>query len=194
MVSAVPIFFVNFMSWVIIGHHNPDWAALPNQAENIRKPRELNLESGRCVCFCDRSKEEREDETVKAAVIGGCRRRPVGHDQSLGQCSEYGAQAWSDISVLFCDGCVYRLSWNVRAEFGSGLQQSGSGHRNCCYSGSLLPVHVDQYPVRCDTEENSDGRCGRCCLQHHYRSKFWHDVAVRTTSERTLENVLFFDY
>ncbi len=71
MVSAVPIFFVNFMSWVIIGHHNPDWAALPNQAENIRKPRELNLESGRCVCFCDRSKEEREDETVKAAVIVG---------------------------------------------------------------------------------------------------------------------------
>ena len=71
LASRVGIFFGRFVSWMIIGHHNPAWAALPGQAENIRKLGELNLPPGRYVFSCDRSKEEREDETVKAAVDSG---------------------------------------------------------------------------------------------------------------------------
>ena len=71
LASAVAIFFGRFVSWVIIGPHNSAWAASPDQAENIRKLGELNLPPGRYVLACDRSKEEREDETVKAAVDSG---------------------------------------------------------------------------------------------------------------------------
>ncbi|MEO2018485.1 MAG: hypothetical protein ABGZ53_29395 [Fuerstiella sp.] len=71
LVSAVAIFFASFVSWVIIGHHIPDWAALPDQAENIRKLGELNLPTGRYVFPCVRTKEEMEDEGNKALVANG---------------------------------------------------------------------------------------------------------------------------
>lgn len=71
LASAVAIFIASFVSWVIIGHHNADWSALPDQAENVRKLGELNLPTGRYVFPYDRSKEEREDETVMAAVASG---------------------------------------------------------------------------------------------------------------------------
>lgn len=71
LVSAVAIFFASFVSWVVIGHHNPDWAALPNQAEKIKELGALNLPTGRYVFPCVRTKEEMEDEATKAAVENG---------------------------------------------------------------------------------------------------------------------------
>ena len=75
LASAVGIFFASFFSWVIIGHHNADWAVLPNEAENVRKLGELNLPAGRYVFPC-----AREGGHGKRDQEGpGCQ-WPVGHD------------------------------------------------------------------------------------------------------------------
>jgi hypothetical protein len=70
-VSAVDIFFASFVSWVIIGHHNPDWAVLPDEDENVKRLGELHLPPGRYLFPCARTKEDMEDETKKALIASG---------------------------------------------------------------------------------------------------------------------------
>jgi hypothetical protein len=71
LVSAVGIFFASFVSWVIIGHHNPDWAVLPDEDENVKRLGELHLPPGRYLFPCARTKEDMEDETKKALIASG---------------------------------------------------------------------------------------------------------------------------
>jgi len=68
LVSAVGIFFASFVSWVIIGHHHPDRAVLPDEAENFERLGELKLLTGPYIFPYARTKEDMVDQTRKAMI------------------------------------------------------------------------------------------------------------------------------
>lgn len=71
LVSAAGIFFASFVSWVIIGHHNPGWAILPDEAANVIKLKNLYLPAGRYIFPCARTKQDMEDEAKTSVLASG---------------------------------------------------------------------------------------------------------------------------
>ena len=70
LVSAVAVFFASFVSWVLIGHHNPDWRELANESDVADWVRD-NIRPGRYLFPCARTKEQMENESKKQLLANG---------------------------------------------------------------------------------------------------------------------------
>ncbi len=69
--STVALFFASFVAWVVIGHHNPDWQELPNEAETAGRIKNCDLPVGRYIFPCARTKADMENASKQELIANG---------------------------------------------------------------------------------------------------------------------------
>jgi hypothetical protein len=71
IVSAVVVFIVSFLAWMVLPHHKPDWKTLPDEGGALEKLRAMNLPPAQYMFpCCGDSKKMKDHEFRKTWEAG----------------------------------------------------------------------------------------------------------------------------